>query len=74
YVRYYLSLLLSSVFASDPLLKMKWANGQLLKKQQHGLQAGLPERNSYIESDFIKLAKTDEGDFEQVDYQWSCEA
>lgn len=32
------------------------------------------ERNSYIESDFIKLAKTDEGDFEQVDYQWSCEA
>lgn len=31
YVHYYLPPLLSSVFASDPLLKMKWANGQLLK-------------------------------------------
>jgi hypothetical protein len=29
YVHYYLSPLLSSIFASDPLLKMKWANGQL---------------------------------------------
>ncbi|KAG1411751.1 hypothetical protein G6F58_008395 [Rhizopus delemar] len=29
YVHYYLSPLLSSVFASDPLLKMKWANGQV---------------------------------------------
>ncbi|KAG2215053.1 hypothetical protein INT46_008287 [Mucor plumbeus] len=31
FVHYYLSPLLSSVFASDPLLKMKWANGQLIK-------------------------------------------
>ncbi|KAG2234057.1 hypothetical protein INT48_006202 [Thamnidium elegans] len=31
YVHYYLSPLLSSVFASDPLMKMKWANGQLFK-------------------------------------------
>lgn len=31
FVHYYLSSLLSSVFASDPLLKMKWANGQLIK-------------------------------------------
>ncbi|KAG1146678.1 hypothetical protein G6F38_004762 [Rhizopus arrhizus] len=29
YVHHYLSLLLSSVFSSDPLLNMKWANGQL---------------------------------------------
>lgn len=31
FVHYYLSPLLSSVFASDPLMKMKWANGQLVK-------------------------------------------
>ncbi|KAI9341842.1 hypothetical protein BD770DRAFT_296203, partial [Pilaira anomala] len=31
FVHYYLSPLLSSVFASNPLLKMKWANGQLIK-------------------------------------------
>ncbi|KAG0770603.1 hypothetical protein G6F57_000074 [Rhizopus arrhizus] len=29
YVHHYLSLLLSSVFSSDPLLNMKWTNGQL---------------------------------------------
>ncbi|CAO3703716.1 unnamed protein product, partial [Rhizopus stolonifer] len=29
YVHYYLSPLLTSVFGSDPLLKIKWANGQL---------------------------------------------
>lgn len=31
FVHYYLSPLLSSVFASDPLLKIKWANGQLTR-------------------------------------------
>ena len=35
YVHYYLSPLLSSVFASDPLLKMKWANGQLIKNNRN---------------------------------------
>jgi hypothetical protein len=33
YVHYYLSPLLASVFASDPLLKMKWANGKLMNSQ-----------------------------------------
>lgn len=33
YVHYYLSPLLSSVFSTDPLLKMKWANGKLMNNQ-----------------------------------------
>lgn len=35
YVHYYLSPLLTSVFGSDPLLKMKWANGQLIRSNQN---------------------------------------
>ncbi|OAC98167.1 hypothetical protein MUCCIDRAFT_115687 [Mucor lusitanicus CBS 277.49] len=77
YVHYYLSPLLSSIFASDPLLKMKWANGQLSRNNNVASKPDFSvynisgsakcvvliaefkptEKNSYVESDLIKLAK-----------------
>lgn len=76
YVHYYLSPLLSSVFSTDPLLKMKWANGKLMNNQNEYKPDFLlyntsgnkkcviiiaefkpSEKNSYVESDLVKLAK-----------------
>lgn len=76
YVHYYLSPLMSSVFSTDPLLKMKWANGKLMNDQSQYKPDFLvynifgsrrcviiiaefkpTEKNSYVESDLVKLAK-----------------
>ncbi|KAI8880659.1 hypothetical protein K501DRAFT_324882 [Backusella circina FSU 941] len=51
FVHYYLSLLLSSVFASDPLLKMKWVNGQLIKNNSAAFK---PDFLVYDISDSVK--------------------
>ncbi|KAI8882113.1 hypothetical protein K501DRAFT_251935 [Backusella circina FSU 941] len=51
FVHYYLSPLLSSVFASDPLLKMKWANGQLIKNNNAAFK---PDFLVYNISDSVK--------------------
>ncbi|KAG2206490.1 hypothetical protein INT47_008507 [Mucor saturninus] len=48
YVHYYLSPLLASVFGSDPLMKMKWANGQLNKSGQNDYKPDFLLRNAMV--------------------------
>ncbi|CEP12730.1 hypothetical protein [Parasitella parasitica] len=66
FVHYYLSPLLSSIFASDPLLKMKWALKPDFSVYNISGSAKCvvliaefkpTEKNSYVESDLVKLAK-----------------
>lgn len=51
FVHYYLSPLLSSIFASDPLMKVKWANGQLVKNNNTAFK---PDFLAYNISDSVK--------------------